>query len=59
MLELSGAGGSATKMFTQIDREVTGGSSNIPKAVAILRSHGVAVGADPDRAVAGDETMAR
>ena len=59
MLELSGAGGSATKMFTQIDREVTAGSSNIPKVITILRSHGVAVGADPDRAVAGDETMAR
>jgi quercetin dioxygenase-like cupin family protein len=43
MLEVSGAGGSATRMFTQIDREVPAGPPDIPKLVDILQRNGVAV----------------
>jgi quercetin dioxygenase-like cupin family protein len=43
MIEVSGAGGSATKMFTQIDREMPAGSPDIPKLIEILQTHGVAV----------------
>jgi quercetin dioxygenase-like cupin family protein len=59
MLELSGAGGSATKVFTHLDREVPVGSPDIPKVIDILQRYGVAVDAGPAPAVAGDETMAK
>jgi hypothetical protein len=59
MLEISGAGGSATEMFTQIDREVPAGPPDIPKVIDILQRHGVDVAAGPGPGFAGDETMAR
>ena len=59
MLELSGAGGSATKVFTQLDREVPIGPPDIPKVIDILQRHGVDVAAGPDAGVAGDEMMAK
>jgi quercetin dioxygenase-like cupin family protein len=57
MLEVSGAGGSATNMFTQIDREVPAGPPDIPKVIDILQRHGVTVAAGPGAGVAVDETM--
>jgi quercetin dioxygenase-like cupin family protein len=54
MLEVSGAGGSATNMFTQIDREVPAGPPDIPKVIDILQRHGVTVAAGPGAGIAVD-----
>jgi hypothetical protein len=45
MIEFSGAGGSATKMFTQVAREVPPGPPDVPKLIDILQNHGVTVAA--------------
>jgi quercetin dioxygenase-like cupin family protein len=59
MLEVSGAGGSATRMFTQIDREIPAGPPDISKVIDILQRHGVTVAAGPSAGIAVDETMAK
>jgi quercetin dioxygenase-like cupin family protein len=43
MLEVTGAGGSATQMFTVVDREIPPGPPDGPKIVEVLRRHGVTV----------------
>jgi quercetin dioxygenase-like cupin family protein len=45
MIEFSGAGGAATRMFTQLAQEVPPGPPDVPKLVAILQNHGVSVAA--------------
>ncbi|HSW11656.1 MAG TPA: cupin domain-containing protein [Solimonas sp.] len=45
MLEFTGQGGSATKMFTAIDREIPPGPPDIPKVVELLQRNGVTVAA--------------
>ena len=59
MLELSGAGGSATKVFAQLDREAAVGPPDIPKVIDILQRHGVDVAAGSGADVADGETMAK
>ena len=45
MLEFTGAGGSATQMFTSVAREVPPGPPDVPRLIGILQRHGVAVAA--------------
>jgi quercetin dioxygenase-like cupin family protein len=43
VLEFTGQGGMATKMFTAVSRESSGGSPEIPKLVEVLAQNGVTV----------------
>ena len=43
MLEVTGAGSGASKMFTNVDREIEPGPPDIAKLVALLRDNGVSV----------------
>jgi quercetin dioxygenase-like cupin family protein len=43
MLEFTGAGSSASQMFTNIDREIPPGPPDIPKLVELLKKNGVTV----------------
>jgi len=43
MLELTGQGGSATQMFTAIDKEIPPGPPDIPKVLEVLKQNGVTV----------------
>ena len=43
MLELTGQGGTATQMFTAIDKEITPGPPDIPKVLEVLKQNGVTV----------------
>ncbi|MCF8200080.1 MAG: cupin domain-containing protein [Sulfuritalea sp.] len=45
MIEISGPGGSASKMFANIDKEILPGPPDIPKLIGILQQHGVSVAA--------------
>ena len=45
MTEISGPGGFALKMFTNIDKEISPGPPDIPKLIGILQQHGVSVAA--------------
>lgn len=45
MLELTGQGGSATQMFTAIDKEIPPGPPDIPKVLEVLKQNGVTVAA--------------
>lgn len=45
MIEFTGQGGFATKMFTNIDKEVPPGPPDIPKLIGVLRQYGVTVAA--------------
>jgi quercetin dioxygenase-like cupin family protein len=45
MLELTGQGGFATKMFTVISKEIPPGPPDIPKVLEVLRQNGVTVAA--------------
>lgn len=41
MLEIAGQGGNATRMFAQVDREVSPGPPDVPALTALLQRHGV------------------
>lgn len=41
MLEMTGKGSQAVKMFTALDREVPPGPPDIPKVIEVLADHGV------------------
>ena len=43
ILEITGQGGFASKMFTAIDQEIPPGPPDIPKVVKILKKNGVTV----------------
>jgi quercetin dioxygenase-like cupin family protein len=43
MLEITGQGGSAAKMFTNVDQEVPPGPPDVPKLIEILNRNGVTV----------------
>ena len=43
ILEITGQGGFASKMFTNIDQEISPGPPDIPKVVEILKKNGVTV----------------
>jgi len=43
LLEISGAGGLASRVFTSVDREVRPGPPDLPKLVDILQKNGVAL----------------
>ena len=43
MLEVTGAGSGASKMFTNVDREIEPGPPDIPKLIALLKDNGVTV----------------
>jgi quercetin dioxygenase-like cupin family protein len=43
LLEIAGAGASATAMFRRLNRDIPPGPPDLPKVVGILREHGVAV----------------
>lgn len=45
ILELAGQDGSATKMFTAMNREIPPGSPDIPKVLDVLTQNGVTVAA--------------
>ena len=45
MLELSGAGGRATQMFTNVSREIPSGPPDIPKLLGVLGRNGVTIAA--------------
>ncbi len=45
MIEISGPGGFASKVFTDIDKEIPPGPPEIPKLIRILQQHGVTVAA--------------
>ncbi|MBI5911779.1 MAG: cupin domain-containing protein [Betaproteobacteria bacterium] len=45
MIEISGPGGFASKIFTNIDKEIPPGPPDIPKLIGILQQHGVTVAA--------------
>jgi len=45
MIEISGPGGFASKLFTTIDKEIPPGPPDIPKLIGILQQHGVTVAA--------------
>jgi mannose-6-phosphate isomerase-like protein (cupin superfamily) len=45
MLELTGQGGSATQMFTAIDKEILPGPPDISKVLEVLKQNGVTVAA--------------
>lgn len=43
MLEISGAGGLATQMFTDVSEEIPPGPPDVPKLLEVLRRNGVRV----------------
>jgi quercetin dioxygenase-like cupin family protein len=43
MLELTGQGGFATRMFTAVSKEIPPGPADIPKVVEVLKQNGVTV----------------
>ena len=43
MLELTGQGGFATRMFTAIDKEIPPGPPDIPKVLEVLKQNGLTV----------------
>ena len=43
MLEITGHGGSATQMFTALNKEIPPGPADIPKVVEVLKQNGVTV----------------
>ncbi|MFO1329568.1 MAG: cupin domain-containing protein [Rubrivivax sp.] len=45
MVEISGAGGQATRLFTSVAREVPEGAANLPGLLGVMQRHGVAVAA--------------
>jgi len=45
MIEFSGAGGSATRMFTQVAAEFPSGAPDVSKLIGVLQNHGVTVAA--------------
>ena len=45
MIEITGKGGSATKLFTALDREIAPGPPDIPAVIGVLQRHGVNVAA--------------
>lgn len=45
MVELSGAGGQATRLFSSVANEVPEGAANLPKLLGVMQRHGVAVAA--------------
>lgn len=45
MVEFSGAGGQATRLFSSVATEVPEGAANLPKLLAVMQRHGVAVAA--------------
>ena len=45
MVEFSGAGGQATRLFGSLAREVPEGVANLPKLLGVMQRHGVAVAA--------------
>lgn len=45
MVEFSGAGGQATRLFNSVAQEVPEGVANLPKLLGVMQRHGVAVAA--------------
>lgn len=45
MVEFSGAGGQATRLFVSVAAEVPEGAANLPKLLGVMQRHGVAVAA--------------
>ena len=45
MIEISGPGGFASEMFTDIDKQIPPGPPDVPKLIGILQQHGVTVAA--------------
>lgn len=45
MVEFSGAGGQATRLFNSVAKEVPEGVANLPKLLGVMQRHGVAVAA--------------
>jgi quercetin dioxygenase-like cupin family protein len=45
MVEFSGAGGQATRLFSSVAEEVPEGAANLPKLLGVMQRHGVAVAA--------------
>lgn len=45
MVEFSGAGGQATRLFSSLAAEVPEGVANLPKLLGVMQRHGVAVAA--------------
>jgi quercetin dioxygenase-like cupin family protein len=45
MVEFSGAGGQATRLFSSVAKEVPEGVANLPKLLGVMQRHGVAVAA--------------
>jgi quercetin dioxygenase-like cupin family protein len=45
MVEFSGAGGQATRLFSSVAKEVPEGAANLPKLLGVMQRHGVAVAA--------------
>ncbi|HEY7138534.1 MAG TPA: cupin domain-containing protein [Methylomirabilota bacterium] len=43
MISIAGANGSASQLFTNIDKEIAPGSPDIPKLIAVARENGVRV----------------
>lgn len=43
MVEFSGTGGQATRLFSSVATEVPEGAANLPKLLGVMRRHGVAV----------------
>jgi len=43
MLEITGQGALAAQMFTAVDREVSAGEADIPRALQVLARNGVTV----------------
>lgn len=43
MLEVTGAGGTASQMFTAVDNEVSSGSPNVEEITEVLKKNGVTV----------------
>ena len=44
-VEITGQGGSASKLFTNIDKEIPPGPPDIPKLIDVLKQCGVSVAA--------------
>ena len=45
LIEITGQGGSASKLFTNIDKEIPPGPPDIPKLIGVLKQCGVSVAA--------------
>lgn len=45
MVEFSGAGGQATRLFSSVAEEVPEGVANLPKLLGVMQRHGVTVAA--------------